>query len=301
MIEIKEYNEYLNELFWKAYKNNAFGSICSLLRVGGNSNANWDPFEESQKAFDDFNRLLELSKKEQNMFCSLRIGLLIYCQALEMTATHEILANLLRCIGKSYYIYDPFDELIKRKKNLNYIPPSAKSKFDLIKKLANTCGETKLSNYIDSFFNDKIRNAFSHSDYILTESGFRYTEGEPAQEISIAVIEETLNNCFNFYSSFLSLHKIWLKKLGKLKRYHKWPNYEVLELISNEEMGLYGFHVHFLNGSKSTYQRLPSGVNALNLFFEEDGRLNYFVGLLDNLEPVWKIDGVPIKDWDNIQ
>jgi hypothetical protein len=301
MTETKEYTAYLDELFWKAFKINAFGSICSLLRVGGNYNSNWDPFEESKKAFDDFNWLLELSKNGKNNFCSLRISLLIYCQALEMTAAHEIIANLIRCLGKSYYVYDPFDELINRKKNTNHIPPSAKAKFNLIKKLSKNCGETKLSDYINSFYNDKIRNAFSHSDYILTDTGFRYTEGGPAQEISLIAIEETLNNCFNFYSTFLSLHKIWLRKLAKLKKFHKWQNYEVLELLSNEEMGLYGFQIHFSNGSKSTYQRLPSGVDALNLFFEDDGRLNYYVGFLDNLEPIWKIEGVPIKDWSMIQ
>jgi hypothetical protein len=225
---------------------------------------------------------------------------LMYCQAVEMAAPHEIITNILRIINKLPYIYDPFEELKRRKKNWSYIPPSAKSKFEVTKKLSLQCKETKLIEIIESFFDDEIRNAFSHSDYILTDSFFRFTEGGPAKQIDLKIIEEKINRCFDYYSSFMSLHKNWLLKLSKLKKYHKWSNYEVLELLSSKEDGLYGFHIHFSNGSKATYSRRTIGVEAINLFIEQDGQLNFMCGNLEDLEPVWKVNGKPVDDWEKL-
>ena len=77
----------------------------------------------------------------------------------------------------------------------------------------------------------------------------------------------------------------------KAKRFHKWPNYEVLELLTNDELGLYGFSVHFSNGNKATYARTPKGTDATNVMFEKNGSINFFVGSLDELTKEWKVDG----------
>lgn len=42
-----------------------------------------------------------------------------------------------------------------------------------------------------------------------------------------------------------------------------------------------------------------TGIEAINIIFEEDG-LNYMVGFLDKLEPIWKINGVPVENWDEL-
>ena len=76
------------------------------------------------------------------------------------------------------------------------------------------------------------------------------------------------------------------------------PQYEVLELLSSEDEGLYGFHMHFSNGSRATYTRRKSGTDATNITFERDGGINFMVGLLTALEPVWKINGEPVTDWN---
>ena len=104
-------------------------------------------------------------------------------------------------------------------------------------------------------------------------------------------------HCFAFFGAFIYMHKRWLRQLGKAKRFHQMPQYEVLELLSSEEDGVYGFHMHFPNGSRATYARRRSGIEATNLFFERDGGVNFQIGLLDRCEPVWKIDGQPVEDW----
>ena len=83
-----------------------------------------------------------------------------------------------------------------------------------------------------------------------------------------------------------------------MPRYHQWPNYEVLELLTTDVGVLCGFSVLFSNGNKATYSRDESGTRAINVTFEKNGGVKFFVGSHDDLEPVWKIDGKPVDDWD---
>jgi hypothetical protein len=214
-----------------------------------------------------------------------------------MTSPHELLSNLLRCIGNKDYVIKPFGHLtrVNKKKLFSWIPPSTKMKFRELKKQANEVKEEQLSNYIDEFFNDDIRNAISHSDYIITPDSFRFTESGLAKQISNEKLSEFINNGFAFYDAFLGCQRLWKKKISHFKKYHKWPNYEVLEILSNDEVGVFGFNVHFSNGSKAIFSRSREGVDATNIIFEEDGSINFMVGSRDDLEPKWKINGEEVS------
>lgn len=297
-----KYLKLLNDIFLRAFQTSAFSTVCSVLRVGGMSDANWDPFEESRDAFEDFNWILEISGKKRTNRCQARVALLMYCQLVEMTAPHEILINLLRCVNGEHYIIAPFNHLGRSKKGtpFSYVPPSAKVKFRYICEKAKEVNENSLITSINSVYYDYIRNAFSHSDYILTDEYFRYTEGGLAQQIELSKLNEIIAECFDFYSAFMTLHRHWLQQLSKINKFHKWPQYEVLELLSDDS-GLYGFHLHFSNGSKATYSRRRSGIDAINILFEEDKGINFMCGSIDELEPQWKINGVPVDDWDTLE
>jgi hypothetical protein len=295
----QKYALVLDSLLDKAFSTSPFEALCTLLRVGGMADANWDPFEESRAAFDDYNWILGKAGSERGQCAARRIGLLMYCQAVEMTAPHEILANLLRCIAKKSYTIDPFSNLGRSKKGklFSRIPPSAKQKFQRIKSLAEDAAQTGVVAGIDKFFDERVRNAFSHSDYVLTEQYFRFSEGGLAQQISVELLDGLIAECFAFYGAFLYLHKESLSALGQGKRFHQWPNYEVLEILSSGDEGVYGFQVHFSNGSRSKYARRKSGIEAINLRFDKDDGINFMVGSLDDLEPAWKIDGKLVEDW----
>lgn len=294
---------YVDSLFTRAYESSPFDFLCTILRVHGLSDANWDPFEESLDAFEDFNWLMGKSNEERDHRCTLRIALLVYCQTIEMTAVHEMLANLLRCISNEPYIINPFSKLIKLKKKrlFDWIPPSAPVKFNVIKKLATKVGDETLPRIIDSFLNGDVRNAFSHSDYILTDTEFRFTEAGLAHVIKIDEIDRLINECVAFYNTFISTHKQWRLNLGRSKRFHKLPDYDVLELLSDDKEGVYGYHVHSSNGSKSTYSRKRSGTEARNMGFNSDGTIYFWMATEEKLEPIWKVNGEPIEDWEALE
>ncbi len=296
-----DYAHLFKSLFSAAFTSKGFDALCTVLRVGGMEDANWDPLEESRAAFDDYNWMLETAAAQRSDVAARRISLLMYCQAVEMTAPYEILANLLRIIGGQHYTLLPFEGLGRAAKKgdpLSRVPPSAKQKVRRIKELATAAGRADVSDALDKFFDERVRNAFSHSDYILTDKYFRFTEGGLPQQLDLGIVHVLITECFAFYGAFLGLHRRWLQELGRGKRFHKWPSYEVLELLSSEEEGVFGFHVHFSNGSRATYTRRRSGIEAINLVFEPDGNINFMVGNLDELEPIWKVNGKPVEDWN---
>jgi hypothetical protein len=298
----EKYLKILDSLFSTSFSKNGFGTLCTLLRVSGIENY-YNAFEESKIAFNDFNWIVAKAKEERGIKCQRRVGLLMYCQAVEMAVPHRILANLLRCLLGQGYVIDPFSELYKskgksKKKGTfifksDLIPPSAKVKFRKIKELAKEAGQIDLEKAIGLFFNEKVRNEFSHSDYTLSDTHFC--------EISVEELDKLICECFGFYEAFFISYNSWLKGLARGKRFHKWPDFQVLELLSSKEEGVYGFHVHFSNGGKSTYIRKQSGINAINFVIEKDGHIVLLSNSSGKLCPKWKINGKEVKDWDEIQ
>jgi hypothetical protein len=293
----QELVDFLSDLFWSAFRAAPFEVLCAVLRVSGMQDADWDPFEESQSAFEDYNALLRLDSDVLSPAGRWRIGLLMYCQAVEMTAPQEFLANLLRVLSGEKYHIKPFGSLgrANKKKAFSWVPPSAPVKYRELKRLAAKCNQSVLEDYIDQFFNEDIRNAFSHSDYVLSGNHFRWTESGLPQQLSLETVNLTVRNCFRFFSALLWLHNQVLTDLKALPQFHKWPNYEVLELLSDEKR-LHGFSVHFSNGTKAAYSRTPRGVECTNVLIEPDGSINFMVGLLDALCPEWKINGRPYEE-----
>ena len=299
---IRDYVAYLDTLFGRAYKSDPLQLLFAILRVDRWADQDWDPFEESQRTFKELNWLMEKANKELSDIASSRIALLMYCQVVEMTVPHILLANSLNIIAGKPYVMDPFFDLSYRRKKgfLNRIPASATVKMRCIKKLAEEVQELKLVETIEFFFDDRVRNAFSHSDYIFTKDYFRWTEGGPATQMSMLDLENKIRTCFAFYGALLKCGFQWRRSFGKFPRYHKLPNYEVLELLKDEEGLVTGFKMHFSNGSSASYSRGPDGSKPMNVRPNKDGSINFLVGDIDKLEKVWKIEGKPVTDWDKV-
>ena len=298
--QVAEFVRYLDSLFNRAFRSSPFDTLCTVLRVGGWMSQDWDPFVESEEAFKDYDWLLDKARSEHTPFAAWRVALLTYCHAVEMTVPHVFLANLLRIVAGEPYVIYPFADLLRKKKKDPFAttPPSATAKINRIRSLADKAGEPKLVEILDSFFDDQIRNAFSHSDYVLTESGFRWTESGPASEIPLDKLTMMVETCFAFYSALLACQPRWKTVFGKLNRFHKLPRYEVLELVKDQEGPVCGFRMHFSNGSSASYSRTSEGSNPVNVISNRDGTITFMIGVLDDLEPVWKLNGIPVNDWE---
>ena len=165
-------------LWQRAFEARAFDAICTLLRVAGLEDAGWDPFEETQAAMTDYNWHLKARSKELSDKSQWRVGLLMYCQACEMSAIHATLANLLRThLGQPYHL-NPLGSLGRadKKRLFKWYPPSAKVKWHKLREMAESANKHDLVRLIDNVYNDTV-NAFSHSDYIIAEEDSGDCEG----------------------------------------------------------------------------------------------------------------------------
>lgn len=285
-----------DSLWESAFKIAPFETVCALLRVSGAYDANWDTLEEAEEALKDYSWYLDAENEALSPKANWRIGLLTYCQIYEMSAVHSTLANLLRILdGKKCHL-NPLGYLNREIKNkpFRYVPASAKVKWNKLREMAEGVGRDDLVVLIDSITHDSVRNAFSHSDYILTDEHFRWTEGYVPSQISLKEVDTLILNTFRFISGFIGSRNLWLEVAAKAPKYHKWPGYEVLELISSDEMRLVGFHLHFSNGSKATYKRTPDRVDCTNIIIQPDGTIEFMCGLINALKEEWLVDGQPV-------
>lgn len=294
-----EYLEYLQKLIQRAIQANAVETMYAVLEVSGMYFGHWNPKEEISYFFNDFYNLLNRAYKQKRYpLRKYRIGLLMYCHLLEMSFAHNFIMNLLRIIDGKRYFVNPFSHSDKQ-------PPALSWKINQIKELAKKIDEIQIIKFIDEFYDDDIRNSFYHSDYCITNKSFNYkltlrgkngvTSIKLDSVIELRNLEKKIVTCFAFFEALFTAH-LWLRReLAKQKKFHKWPNYEVLELHIDKEI-LYGFSIHFSNFSKATFTRQPQSVLALNIDFEKDGSVNFNVGDLSKLTKEYLVNGQLYKD-----
>ena len=285
-----------DNLWQGAFKARPFDAICTLLRVAGLEDAGWDPFEESQEAMKDYNWHLKAKSDELSDKSQWRVGLLMYCQACEMSAVHATFANLLRIhLGQPYHL-NPLGSLGRadKKRMFKWYPPSAKVKWHKLREMAQSANKSDLVRLIDNVYNDTVRNAFSHSDYIISETEFRWTEGGLPGQFPLQDLNNLIANAFSFFGPFIGVRERWLKLAAEMPRYHRWPNFEVLELLKSDG-NLNGFRVHFSNGVSARFQRSPDGVDLNNVAIQKDGTINFFVGPLYELKQKYVVDGQEVE------
>ncbi len=195
----EESREYFYEIFHKALEKDWLDALSAILRIEGMEDRGWDTFQEIINSFEDYNWLVEMAEKKSSDKCVLRLNLLMYCQAIEITAIHDLLANLFRILSGKHCVYMPFFDLHYRKTGEigPGRPPGLKIKFKRIKELSVAAGEDKFPEMIESFFDDRIRNAFSHSDYTLIDETFRFKESGIG-EIGFEELNNKIKNCFFF-------------------------------------------------------------------------------------------------------
>ena len=293
-------HDFWFSLIQKAMDHRSFDTLCTLLRPRGMHDAGWDVLDESEATFEDFNWMLNTAQEARGKATARRLALHYYCFVIEMNPFHEMIMNLLRCISGERYLALPFWHLARRKSKADQsgvVLPSMARKLREIIKLATALGESDLVSKLQYVFDDRLRNAVAHSDYVLTEKELRSFESRPLMVMSLKELDRKINYTSRFISGLLKAAANTRYALSRTKRYRKWDNYEVLELLSNEK-GVYGFNVHFSNGNKSTFERTKHGVKLINMRLGNG--VGFMVGMIDKLEPVWKVDGVPVADWDQL-
>jgi hypothetical protein len=295
---IEAYCEKLAPLF--QCTGDRFDFVLALLRATGHEKAGWDTLPESWKVLDDLHFLAsaELPSEYfgQPELTRLRLRLLEYCHLVEMDAPYEIIANLCRVKLGMPPSHFPFSTKSSQRRQNTASPRKRPAKalhpadkISAIKALTRKVGLANIGTAFDDFYRAGIRNAISHSDYIIHGDEFRMrNQTIPSEDgtrqrtsvVQLARLEELINIARAFFLAFVRVEKGARLSIGQNKgrgfaydlRYKG-----ILEIVVDEEEYLCGAVIHWPNGIESSYLRTGEGSRPLNLL-PLDGKLEAFVG-----------------------
>lgn len=138
----------------------------------------------------------------------------------------------------------------------------------------------------DDFYDSKLRNAISHSDYTLTDEQFRVRNGTGAvgaYSIPLEELNVTITKAKQFISAVFGLDRsvrgLWGQRRQEAIPYD--PVYKgLIEILADDENLMCGFKVHWPNNSESSYRRTKDGINMLNCMLDlRNAKVEFMVGL----------------------
>jgi hypothetical protein len=139
-------------------------------------------------------------------------------------------------------------------------------------------------------YDTTIRNAVYHSDYILhgqamhlrSASRLSKKHGYYTPSVEYEELTPLINNALAFYSALFSLYNRCRRSFtdfkGKILPYDLYYK-GLLEFLFDTEDVLVGFRVYWPNGVYGEYSRIEDSSGALNIRFDPDGSINFFVGV----------------------
>jgi hypothetical protein len=248
--------------------------FAALLRIVGCEDKGWDPNLESRAILEDLNAIFGMDLPEDKFpdknLTIWRMGLLMYSHIVEMDAPYEVITNLLRFNLGHGYSPNPFHMFMTadQKKRFKRSGISPKQKIEIIRTLSAKAN-LPIGEIFDDFYNGKLRNAISHSDYILTDEEFRCRNR--AFSLSLEELNEIITKAKLFISTFFGLETAARKHWGKHR--HRAIPYDpvykgLMEVLVSDDDLMCGFKVHWPNNSESVYRRTRDGIEMMNCMLD---------------------------------
>lgn len=236
----------LNHLFLAAKEKDEFEYVCALLRIRGMEDPGWDRLEETATLVRE---MLSLISTPLLPHTRIRLGLLVYCHLVEADSIYEVIANMLHTVEGERVSIDPFHDLYRRKRPSDNhpsgqtIPPSAKLVVRHLCDHAHRVGQGAVAELLEWMFNDDVRNAFFHGDYILYQDQFR-SRGA-GLSLTLEAVGDVINRGLAFYDGFMS---VWQEHRHSYKeprvvqgRFRSDGGLMPLRLLVHPTQGVYGF------------------------------------------------------------
>jgi hypothetical protein len=176
----------------------------------------------------------------------------------------DLIANLLnRVLGKPYSSL-PFHHLDTGTFPQEVIRATSKQKIEELIRLASEAEMPELSSRIHEVYSLQIPND--------NEGG----------------VVGAATNARAFFIKLLEVYFSERLRVKNWNRFQKASAFEVMELLTNDEYGLYGFRMHFPTGATAFFERHPETHDGRNFSVPE---ISFFVGLIDQMQNAWSIEG----------
>lgn len=178
----------------------------------------------------------------------LRLLLFLYCHLTEMDDLYNIVANLFRVTAGERYSMFPL-QIPKGR-----IPPGypRNKRVDQLIALANSQGFKEVARLFEEMYLRPVRNAFFHSDYILSPDSFNIRSGEGlnidnviTQKVPLQLLVPRLELGVNTAIAVMELLLEAIKSYnqdkivqGRIGHNNSWMD---VQLTTDSEHGLIGF------------------------------------------------------------
>lgn len=245
------------ELFKEAETEGGLDYIFTLVRVNGLSYDVPDPF-------------LELKSTLQTLPNNLSDERLIteYCSLTNFSEPLSLIANLINCTQKKPYCLSPYRHLYKGLFP-NIDKPTTLQISRELSKIATESGKNEIAQFVDSAYSDDVLSAFLSGT-----------------NPNIDLLKTAYQSCYSFLKSLIEIYFLERLKFKNQPKLYKLRNFEVLELLVNDEYGLYGFKVYFSNGNSAVFERNTNSTEGNNITLNPIG---FEVGDLGQLRDEWRV------------
>lgn len=260
MSETLPLEDHIKRLYRDAELKDGVEYIYTLLRVTGPELPEPDPIIRLRDELGGDPALLT----DDDVFSR-------YCSLALHEGPIELLANLLKCARGEVYSVVPFHHL-NQGEYPNIRRATYAEKIRELSRLAGEGGRPEIARAIDEAY--------------PTEMLERCATREPPES-------ERLQATFEHFRSLsLPLANICFAERLKYRdwsKFFKISPFMVLELLTDDEYGLYGFRTHFPTGSHAMFERHPESSKGQNFLVRP--HIEYFVGLIDDMQKAWQIEG----------
>jgi hypothetical protein len=189
-----------------------------------------------------------------------------------------LLANLLSCAEGQLYSVAPFSHLNTGEfPNVHFADQNEKIR-DL-PRMASRAGRKELAQAISRAYRSDLLKACAENN------------SPPLQQVS-----ELLKDFRSLWTPLLDRYFDERLKYRKWPKFHKVSPFMVVELLTNEDYGLYGLRMHYPAGANSEFERHPESHRGQN--FLVNPHITPWVGLIDNLQKDWLIGGKRLHELD---
>jgi hypothetical protein len=237
----------LEQLFKAAKKKDEHEFCWALLRCRGMEEAHWDPFVESQQLAQQFLALTQVPVVQD---FRIRVLLFVWAHLSEMDGFCSTIANMLRIAHGDRYVIDPLDRVSFRPDDAPCWLPVETGK---TMKLAIENGFPRIAQLLALASIRQVRNAFFHSDYVLSPTSFNIRHGEPAHVDEVMTrtvpyewLGPRLELGINFVIDLLNVRRGHMGRYvspkvvqGRLGPNEEWTE---VEILADRRRRLYGFH-----------------------------------------------------------
>lgn len=260
MSETRPLEGHVKRLYRDAELKDGVEYIYTLLRVTGPELPEPDPIIRLQSELgDDVDSL-----SDEDVFSR-------YCSLARHEAPPELLANLLKCARGEVYSVVPFHHL-DQGKYPNIRRATYAEKIKELSRLADEGGRPELARAIDDAYPAELLERCATKEPLDTQHlRATFTKFQ-------SLLLPLANTCF--------AERL---KYSDWSKFFKVSPFMVLELLTGDGYGLYGFRMHFPNGVHSQFERFPDSSKGMN--FLVSPHIEHFVGLIDNMQKAWQIDG----------